>query len=173
MLLCAESLATPENRPYSLPSSALPQVCPIGKTAHLCPWFLLFPGSQLQGQPFSSLSCLHFFRVMDKSPTSSKMRAMTPMELETAVAAVPKLREANKTTRMLQLPWLAAVTIRKIALGPPRFCGRSLTSGFHIPNSQPSPAPILSLSPLPQPPWPWSHPHQSTNGAKQTVFQDA
>ena len=70
---------------------------------------------------------------MDKSPTSSKMRATTPMELETAVAAVPKLREANKTMRMLQLPWLAAEIIHKIALGPPRFCGSSLTSGLPHP----------------------------------------
>ena len=33
---------------------------------------------------------------MDKRPTRSKIRATTPMEPEMAVAAVPKLRTANK-----------------------------------------------------------------------------
>ena len=42
------------------------------------------------------LSCLHFFRVMDKRPTRSKMRATTPTEPEMTVAAVPKLWEANQ-----------------------------------------------------------------------------
>lgn len=126
------------------PCSPLPQGCPRGKTPHSCPQFPPCPHTQLQGQLVNSLSCLHFFRVTDKSPTRSKMRATTPMEPETAVAAVSRLREVNERMRTLQCPgrlW-----------GLSTIPGASPLLGFHLPNSQPSPASMSTLFPLPRSP---------------------
>lgn len=126
------------------PSSPLPQGCPRGKMPHSCPPFPPFPPTQLQGQLVNSLSCLHFFRVMDKSPTRSKMRATTPMEPETAVAAVCRLREVNERTRMLQCPgqlW-----------GPSTRRPWGLATAVLPPPQQPSPASRSTLFPLPRSP---------------------
>ena len=139
------------------PPSRLPQGCPRGKTPHSCPQFPPFPHTQLQGRLVNSLSCLHFFRVTDKSPTRSKMRATTPMEPKTAVAAVSRLREVNERTRTLQCPgqlW-----------GPSARWPWGLPTAGLPPPQQPTIS-CLHVDPLPSAPisTPRSHPHQFPQG---------
>lgn len=86
------------------------------------------------------------------------MRATTPTEPEMAVAAVPKLGEANKRNEDI-LAVLASFGDQRIALGPLYSWGALLSLGCHVSSAQLFPASILSLSPLPQPPELWSHSH--------------
>ena len=162
--LCAESLATPENRPTASLFSPPPRL-PQRKDAPFLPSVSPLSSHSAPGQLVNSLSCLHFFRVMDKSPTRSKMRATTPMEPETAVAAVCRLREVNERTRMLQCPgrlW-----------GPSTRWPWGLPTAALPPPQQPTVS-CLQVGPLPSAPisTPWSHPHRFPHGAKQAPFQD-
>ena len=147
------------------PCSPLPPGCPRGKTPRSCPQFPPCPHTQLQGQLVNSLSCLHVFRVTDKSPTRSKMRATTPMEPETAVAAVSRLREVNERMRTLQCPGRLWGLSTRWPWGLP-------TAG--LPPPQQPTISCLHVDPLPSAPisTPRSHPRQFPHGAKQTPFQD-
>lgn len=157
LLLHAESMATPENRLQSLPTLSLSHRKDTPISSSSSPPFYI---SNSWANLLDSLSCLHFFRARDKRPTRSKMRAMIPMEPETAVAAVPKLRKANKREEDTPAVLFSSGGDHpQNCPRPPLSCRISPTSGL------PSAASILSLFSLPQSPWPWDHSHQ----AKKTL----
>lgn len=82
--------------PRAYPLFLFPKAAPQERHPQVQPQFPPFHIFSSWANSLDSLSCLHFFRTRNKRPTRSKMKTTTPMEPETAVAAVPKLRRANK-----------------------------------------------------------------------------
>lgn len=149
-------MATPENRPHSLPTLPLSQSCPTGK----------IPPSPAPFSPLSTFPVLgptrwtHSHASISSGPgTRGPLGARWGPQHQWSQKQLLLCRSWGKQIRerrTLQLPCLALlVTIHTIALGPPLSGRSSPTSGL------PSTASILSLFSLPQSPWPWSHSHQA------------